>query len=100
MERGVARSDTIQNAALIRPWLQDFTLGDPPYGPAYVRAQIQAVYDAGLEEWVLWNPSSNYTAEALADRHGARPYLPELADLVDGPLPEPEVEVVPLGRPK
>jgi hypothetical protein len=28
------------------------------------------VYDAGLEEWILWNPGSRYTVEALQPRTG------------------------------
>ena len=50
---------------VIRPWLQDFTLGAPAYGAAEVRAQIQAAYDVGLEEWMLWNAGNNYTEGAL-----------------------------------
>lgn len=50
--------------AIIRPWLQDFTLGYK-YGPDEVKAQIRAVYDAGLKEWILWNPSNYYTVGAL-----------------------------------
>ena len=49
----------------LRPWLQDFSLGSPPYGAKEVRAQIQAVYDAGLDSWALWNAANNYTKEAL-----------------------------------
>lgn len=49
----------------IIPWLQDFTLGDPPYGVAEVRAQIQAGYDVGIPHWILWNASSRYTEGAL-----------------------------------
>lgn len=44
----------------VRPWLQAFTLGAPRYGPAEVEAQKQAVYDAGYDGWVLWNPGSKY----------------------------------------
>lgn len=44
----------------VRPWLQAFTLGAPRYGPAEIEAQKQAVYDAGYDGWVLWNPGSNY----------------------------------------
>ncbi len=40
--------------AKLRPWLQDFTLR-VPYTPAEVRAQIEAVEDAGVDEWLLWN---------------------------------------------
>jgi len=50
---------------IIRPWLQDFNLGSPRYGPAEVRAQIKATYDAGLDEWILWNAGNRYTEGAL-----------------------------------
>ena len=50
---------------VIRPWLQDFDLGKPAYGSAEVRAQIKAIYDAGLEEWLLWNARNKYTESAL-----------------------------------
>ncbi|HIE52118.1 MAG TPA: hypothetical protein EYP85_10195 [Armatimonadetes bacterium] len=49
----------------LRPWLQDFTLGFPPYGPEMVRAQIDAVNIAGINEWLLWNPRNRYTRAAL-----------------------------------
>src|SRR5690606_35213365 len=83
----------IEGAAAIRPWLQDFTLGWPRYGAAEVRAQIQATYDAGLSEWVLWNPSSRYTAEALAPKDGPAPSLPIPVHTrpVEVKLPEPRV---------
>ncbi len=44
----------------IRPWLQAFTLGKPPYGPEQIEAQKKAVYDSGYDGWVLWNPGSRY----------------------------------------
>jgi hypothetical protein len=75
MDYAVKRSAKIEHAAEIRPWLQDFTLGKPRYSAAYVRAQIQATYDAGLTDWVLWNPGSNYTEAALATRDGVAPKL-------------------------
>ena len=53
----------------VRPWLQDFTAtwvqGHINYGPEEIRAQIQAVYDAGYEEWILWNAANRYTEEGL-----------------------------------
>lgn len=53
----------------VRPWLQDFTASWVPghikYGPEEIRAQIQAVYDAGYEEWILWNASNRYTEGGL-----------------------------------
>jgi hypothetical protein len=67
MDGAVARSAAIENAAAIRPWLQAFTLGDPPYGPAEIRAQMEAVYDAGLTEWILWSPGVRYPRAAFLD---------------------------------
>ena len=65
LDDALRRTDTVEGAGDVIPWLQDFTLGPPRYGPAEVRAQIQATYDAGLKDWILWNPSSNYSEEAL-----------------------------------
>ncbi len=59
------RSAGIAGAARIVPWYQDFTLGAPHYGVEQVRAQIRAGYDAGYDEWLLWNPGSRYTIAAL-----------------------------------
>ncbi|WP_409254292.1 putative glycoside hydrolase [Bacillus sp. SCS-153A] len=50
-----------------RPWLQDFTaswLGSgnyKQYGKAEVEAQIKALQDQGINEYLLWNASNNYT---------------------------------------
>lgn len=49
----------------IRPWIQDFTMGDPPYGVAEVQAQIDAAMEAGASGWMLWNPDSQFTVGAL-----------------------------------
>jgi hypothetical protein len=55
----------------IRPYLQDFTasyLGGgyyQTYTAQQVREQIQAVYDAGVGEWILWNAAGTYSEEAL-----------------------------------
>ena len=59
------RSAGIPGAARIVPWYQDFTLGPPRYGAEQVRAQIRAGYDSGIREWLLWNPGSRYTLDAL-----------------------------------
>lgn len=47
------------------PWIQDFTLGGVPYGPAEVKAQIDAAAELGINGFLLWNPGVRYTAEAL-----------------------------------
>ena len=50
-----------------RPWIQDFTaswLGDgnyKAYGKEDVEAQIRALNEAGIDEFLLWNASNNYT---------------------------------------
>lgn len=58
----------------VRPWLQDFTAtwvkGHIKYGPEQIRAQIQAVYDAGYEEWILWNAANRYTEGGLYGADG------------------------------
>ena len=64
------RSKAVEGAGVTRPWLQDFTLGPPRYEAPEVRAQIQATYDAGIDEWLLWNASSRYTEGALAPADG------------------------------
>jgi hypothetical protein len=68
----IARNGAVDGAGRIVPWLQAFTLGEPPYGPEAVRAQIQAAYDVGIHEWMLWNPASVYD-EAALEPAGATP---------------------------
>ncbi len=52
---------------IIRPWIQDFTaswLGKGhyiKYGKAEVEAQIQALHDTGVEEYLLWNAGNKYS---------------------------------------
>ncbi|MBS4536838.1 putative glycoside hydrolase [Clostridium sp. D2Q-11] len=76
MEDAVKRLSVIpeDQRATIRPWLQDFSApwlkkaygsNYITYGPKEVRAQIKATYDAGLEEWILWNAANRYTEGAL-----------------------------------
>ena len=48
-----------------RPWLQDFTLGSPPYGVEQVKEEIKAAKDQGFQEWILWNAGVKYTVGAL-----------------------------------
>ena len=59
-----------ESCAVVRPWLQDFTAtwvdGYITYGETQIRDQIKAVYDAGYDEWILWNAKNNYTTGALA----------------------------------
>jgi hypothetical protein len=65
LEDAIRRTKDVAGAARIIPWYQDFTRGAPAYGAAQVRAQIQSGYDSGILSWILWNPSSKYTIDAL-----------------------------------
>jgi hypothetical protein len=87
------RSKGIPGAAKVIPWYQDFTLGQPPYGAAQVRAQMQAGYDNGVLSWLLWNPGSRYTIaalkppSALADSAAARAAAAARASAADSVSP-------------
>jgi hypothetical protein len=61
VQKLIAASST---SSKLRPWLQDFDLG-ATYDASMIRKQKQAVYDAGLTSWMLWNVSNRYTREAL-----------------------------------
>ena len=88
LEHAVRRSAGLEDAGATRPWLQDFTLGSPRYEAPEVRAQIQAAYDAGIYEWVLWNPGSRYTEAALEPAAG----------FAEEPLVRIANEIVPVSR--
>ena len=55
--------------AHVRLWLQSFTASWVPghisYGREQIRAQIKGAYDAGYDEWILWNAGVNYQPESL-----------------------------------
>jgi hypothetical protein len=57
----------------IRPWIQDFTMGEPSYGVTEVQAQVDAALEAGASGWMLWNPDSSFTAGALGTGDGEQP---------------------------
>lgn len=63
-----ALSDFLRKAAgtgvSFNLWVQDFSIG-VPYGPAEVRAQIDAARSLGVDNWLLWNASVRYTAGAI-----------------------------------
>lgn len=56
----------VYDASRLRTWIQDFDYGGD-YDAADVRAQIQASYDAGVMDWMIWAPSNIYTKTALRD---------------------------------
>jgi len=65
----INRNKNVKNAAALRPWIQDFTAGWVPghinYGTNEVKAQIDALKDLGVDEYILWSPGNNYTWDAL-----------------------------------
>jgi hypothetical protein len=88
------RSAGIPGAGQLVPWYQDFTLGPPRYGAQHVRAQMQAGYDNGVRGWMLWNPGSRYTIDALRPeilseaqerKRAPRPERPARADSARSP---------------
>lgn len=60
-----------QGYAKLRPWLQAFTANwlvpgyYMEYGPWEIRQQIQALYDAGYSEWILWNAEYSYPEDCF-----------------------------------
>lgn len=66
---GMMRVEKLKAAGATRtarvvPWLQAFNAPwvnrDYDYGPEQAAAQIKAVYDTGLEDWIFWHPGSRY----------------------------------------
>lgn len=67
MERAKERLLAIgENPQKLRPWIQDFDLG-ANYDAAMVQLEKKAVYDAGLNSWLSWDPANKYTKEAYEE---------------------------------
>ncbi len=55
--------------AKVRPYIQAFTAKYLPagyfqtYGAEQIKQQMKAVYDAGYEEWILWDPRNKYSED-------------------------------------
>ena len=65
---GMVRAERLADAGVttgrVIPWLQAF---DAPwvdreysYGPDQAKAQIDALYAVGVEDWIFWHPGSRY----------------------------------------
>lgn len=90
--------DETKEQAIVRPWLQSFTasyLGEGnymQYNAETTRAQIQAVYDAGYDEWILWSASANYYYDGLLSPEAAEAEAAQIeasrAALPEETLPE------------
>ena len=81
LNEAIERSRPLARAAVIRPYLQAFTLGrrKPRYTPHEIREQIRAAEELGIDTWVLWNPRSVYQRDSLRPYRGG-----EQADTVTG----------------
>ncbi len=62
-----AKLEKVENRPVSRPWIQDFTasyLGRGNYlnyGKAEVEAQIKALNENGISEFLLWDAANTYT---------------------------------------
>ncbi len=69
MKDAINRNKNLYTPAKLRPWIQDFTAGwvrgHINYGKAELMAQIQALKDNGIDEYMVWNAGNRYTNEGL-----------------------------------
>lgn len=65
MSSAVQRSNDInEDPQKLRIWVQDFSLHGVFYGEKEIRAQIKAMYDLGLDSYMVWDPKNKYTKSA------------------------------------
>lgn len=61
----INRNENIDEPSLIRPWIQAFTAkwvkGHIKYGYAQIQAQVKALADLGIEDYILWSPTNIYS---------------------------------------
>lgn len=53
---------TKDGRAEIRPWLQGFAWRASRFGSDYIKTQITALADIGINDFSVWNASNNYSA--------------------------------------
>ncbi len=76
---GIKRAAAVGGGARIRPFLQSFSIRRVRYTAVEVRAEIAAVEDLGLTDWVVWNASARYPPSAFKRIHNPR--LPSNPDV-------------------
>lgn len=81
IKEALKKSDV--SAARFRPWLQSFK--DYGFDRKFFRSrelseQIKGAQDALCSGWMLWNPSSRFTAQGLQDSTSPYPVLPSYKD--------------------
>ena len=65
----LSRNENIETPSKLRPWIQDFTAtwvkGHIRYGANEVKAQIDALKENGVDEYLVWNAGNYYSKEAF-----------------------------------
>ena len=86
----------IDDPGHVRPWLQAFSLPRmmPKYGPPEIEQQKRAIYDAGYDSWILWNPGARYESflpafEKTTESRRKRPDSPAVSTPATAPGAEP-----------
>jgi len=79
------KAATLKKPVIIRPWLQDFSLRNH-YGREQLIAQIKAVQDVGLQEWIFWNPGNRYDIRKYRLKQEIQKKLDLPPDLLDPAL--------------
>jgi hypothetical protein len=72
--RFIAKSD---GGAEIRPWIQGFPLKVNHFGTWFVQEQVQAAFDAGVDDFMVWSPGNRYAYSwpVFATQPKDAPYL-------------------------
>ena len=94
------RLATVKTTCKLRPWIQDFSLYGVHYGPAQVKAQIKALEDLGIHEYLLWNAGNHFTEAALSkDPEASKKMFVTPSPASPGMAPEKENLVIMSGPP-
>ncbi|MCX6381406.1 MAG: putative glycoside hydrolase [Armatimonadetes bacterium] len=56
--------DSVKTCKL-RPWIQGFSLRGVTYGATQIRAQIKALNELGITEWLIWDSRCKYDEAAF-----------------------------------
>ncbi len=59
------KDEGAEKSAVIRPWIQDFSLGTPRYTGEDLLKQVKALNDNGIKEYMLWNAGNKYSEDVL-----------------------------------
>ncbi|MCA1596663.1 MAG: putative glycoside hydrolase [Chloroflexi bacterium] len=66
--------------AIVRPWLQAFSLFGVHYGPAQIQDQLRAIHDDGISQFFFWNANNKYdVVQAALSSADGRKLLQQIA---------------------